>query len=121
MFRKGFVFFIIFTLGGLSSIAQTDSSFNRPPTKSAPQYRRPVFRDSAFLARWQAEKDSIRRVKDSLKAVGDSLSMVWLKRPDPNRPNQFLDSLIEIYSIKDLNFQAWSKRFPKKSRPLRQR
>ncbi|MFD2161185.1 DUF4271 domain-containing protein [Paradesertivirga mongoliensis] len=115
MFRKGFVFFIMFVLAGLGSVAQTDSSFNRLPTRSAPQYRRPVFRDSASLARWQAEKDSIRRVKDSLKAVGDSLSMVWLKRPDPNRPNQFLDSLIEVYSIKDLNFQVWSKRFPKKA------
>jgi hypothetical protein len=53
-------------------------------------------------------------VKDSLKALGDSLSMVWIKAPDPNRPNRFLDSLIKIYTVKDFNFAAWASKLKKK-------
>ena len=93
--------------------AQSDSLASPNPQPSQ-QYRRPVYRDSAYLARWQARKDSLQRMEDSLKAVGDSLSMVWLKPPDPYRPNRFIDSLIEVYSVKDLDFQAWARKFPKK-------
>ncbi|WP_051189382.1 DUF4271 domain-containing protein [Daejeonella oryzae] len=51
---------------------------------------------------------------DSLKNNADSLSMLWIKAPDPNRPNQFLDSLIDLYTVEKFNFQAWAKKFPKK-------
>jgi hypothetical protein len=111
---KVFFFLLIYLIIGLSTSAQTDSIISPGPDRSGAQFRRPVFRDSAALAQWQAKKDSIKHIKDSLKAVGDSLSMVWLKRPDPNRPNQFLDSLVEVYSVKNLDFQAWAKKFPKK-------
>jgi len=78
----------------------------------------PVFRDSAVIARWKIRQDSIKAAKDSLKAIGDSLSMVWLKPPDPDRPNRFLDSLIELYRVKDLNFQAWKNKFPAKTKHI---
>jgi hypothetical protein len=96
------------------AVAQTDS-ISSGPAANLSRYRVPAFRDSASLARWMARRDSIQQVKDSIKAVGDSLQMVWLKPPDPNRPNRFIDSLIELYSVKDLDFQAWSKKFPKKA------
>lgn len=113
MFGKIFVFFIGLLLSSLCVSAQADSV--NGSVSSRAQYRRPVFRDSASLARWQARKDSIQHVKDSLKALGDSLSMVALKRPDPNRPNRFIDSLIERYIVKDLNFEAWSRKFPQQA------
>ncbi|MBC8053372.1 MAG: DUF4271 domain-containing protein [Sphingobacteriaceae bacterium] len=112
MFGKFFVFFIGLLISGLSVSAQSDSTGRAAPASA--KYSRPLFRDSASLANWQAKKDSIKQIKDSLKAVGDSLSMVWLKKPDTNRPNQFVDSLVELYLVKNLDFQAWAKKFPKK-------
>jgi len=114
MFGKTFAFFLGFWIWSAGVSAQTDSSLNSQATEINTQYTRPVFRDSASLARWRIKKDSLQNVKDSLKALGDSLSMVWIKRPDPNRPNQFIDSLVELYSVKNLNFQDWTQRFPKK-------
>lgn len=114
MFGKNFLLFLGFWIWSVAVLAQADSLSPTVPILSESQYRRPVFRDSAYLARLQAKKDSIQQVKDSLKAVGDSLSMLWIKPPDPNRPNQFLDSLIDLYSVKDLNFQQWINKFPKK-------
>ncbi|MXV17579.1 DUF4271 domain-containing protein [Hufsiella ginkgonis] len=73
-----------------------------------------AFRDSASLARWMARRDSVREARDSIKAISDSLSRVWIGRPDPNRPNQFVDSLVELYTVKDLDFQAWARKFPHK-------
>ena len=52
---------------------------------------------------------------DSIKALKDSLSMVWIKAPDPNRPNRFLDSLINLYKVENLDFKAWAAKFPKKN------
>jgi hypothetical protein len=52
---------------------------------------------------------------DSIKAVKDSLSMAWIKAPDPNRPNRFLDSLINLYKVENLDFKAWAAKFPKKN------
>ncbi|HYK75500.1 MAG TPA: DUF4271 domain-containing protein [Daejeonella sp.] len=56
--------------------------------------------------------------KDSLSVVGDSLARMWVKTPDPNRPNQFLDSLIQLYTLKNFDFAAFAKKFPKKSERL---
>jgi Domain of unknown function (DUF4271) len=63
--------------------------------------------DSALVARNKA-------IKDSLKNIGDSLSLIWIKAPDPKRPNKFLDNFIAMYKIKELDFISWTKRFPKK-------
>ena len=52
---------------------------------------------------------------DSTKAIKDSLSMVWIKAPDPNRPNRFRDSLINLYKVENFDFKAWSAKFPKKN------
>ena len=114
MFGKNFLLFLGLLTCSLAVLAQTDTVSGASSILSKPRYNRVAPRDSAYLARFQAKKDSIQHVKDSLKAVGDSLAMVWIKRPDPTRPNQFLDSLIELYSIKNTNFQEWAGKFPKK-------
>ena len=114
MFGKNLLIFWVLLMWSSALLAQSDTVSNAPSVVSEQQYKRSVFRDSAYLARFQARKDSIQHVKDSLKALGDSLSMVWIKPPDPNRPNQFLDSLIKLYSVKDANFQEWAGKFPKK-------
>jgi hypothetical protein len=54
-------------------------------------------------------------VKDSLKALGDSLSKVWIGTPDPNRANQFVDSLIDSYTVKGFHFEGWAIGFKKKT------
>ncbi|WP_207426773.1 DUF4271 domain-containing protein [Pedobacter sp. SYSU D00535] len=115
MSHKWFVLSLLLLLSALSSIAQTDSA--QDATSQPRQiYRRPVYLDSTALALRQARKDSIQRAQDSLKAIGDSLALVWIKRPDPNRPNRFLDSLMEEYQVKNLDFAAWAAKFPKKEK-----
>lgn len=52
---------------------------------------------------------------DSANAIKDSLSTVWIKAPDPNRPNRFLDSLISLYKVENLDFNSWASKFQKKS------
>jgi len=42
------------------------------------------------------------------------LAVVWIKAPDPLRPNRFIDSLIKLYKVENLNFTAWASKFPKK-------
>lgn len=54
-------------------------------------------------------------IKDSLKLVSDSLAWVWIKPPDKNRPNIFLDSLVQVYKVHQLNFKEWGKSFLKKT------
>ena len=103
---------MVLFLSGLGSIAQTDSAYSIPQEQR--RYRRPVFRDSLALARWQAKKDSIQRARDSIRAYQDSISIAKIKAPDPNRPNRFLDSLIAVYTVKNLDFAELSSRFPKK-------
>ncbi|HEY1025953.1 MAG TPA: DUF4271 domain-containing protein [Sphingobacteriaceae bacterium] len=101
-----FLFWLSFTLA-----AQVDSA----DAGSVSQGLRPRYgADRAAADRQQAYIDSVRAVKDSLKAVGDSLSMVWIKAPDPDRPNLFLDSLVRVHTVKGLDFQSWAARFPKK-------
>ena len=99
--------------GILEGKGQTDTAVSRiaEPETAVRQY---TYRDSASLARWKARRDSVRRVQDSIKAIGDSLSMVYIVKPDPHRPNRFLDSLIKVHLVTKLNFQEWASRFPKK-------
>ncbi|MHB1176723.1 MAG: DUF4271 domain-containing protein [Daejeonella sp.] len=87
-----------------SARAQVDTL---PVIKPAPSsfYRRPL--DSAALVRRQAFRDSVKHVQDSL-------AVVWIKAPDPLRPNRFVDSLIKLYTVDNLDFTAWAARFPKK-------
>ncbi len=97
---------IIFVLLMLSSPAwaQVDTTSIVTP---APRVYRPVYRDSAYLARRQF-------IRDSIRSVQDSLAVVWIKAPDPLRPNRFIDSLIKLYKVENLNFTAWASRFPRK-------
>jgi len=111
MFRVVFFLYIILQ-SALPVYSQQDSLGH--PVEETVQHPRPVYRDTAAVLRWKARNDSIKAVQDSLKAIGDSLSMVWLKPPDPNRPNRFLDSLVELYRVKDLDFAAWAAKFPPK-------
>lgn len=90
--------------------AQIDSAAVTKPQVSG--FRRPAWgQDSASVARRLAYYAR----KDSIKHVQDSLAVVWIKMPDKNRPNQFLDSLITLYKVENLNFAAWAAKFPKKS------
>lgn len=41
--------------------------------------------------------------------------MVWIKAPNPERPNRFLDSLISLYKVENLDFRSWAGKFQKKS------
>lgn len=63
--------------------------------------------DSASRAQRQAYRDSVRTLRDSL-------SIAWIKTPDPNRPNKFQDSLINLYTVKNLDFAAWASQFKKR-------
>ena len=65
------------------------------------------YTDSASLIRQKAYRDSVQ-------AIRDSLSMAWIKKPDPGRPNPFLDSLISLYKVEKFDFAAWAAKFKKK-------
>lgn len=114
MFTKvfGLLGFLMFL--NLLAFGQVDSTAQKsvPANPIIKQYTYRL--DSATLARRQAYRDSVKAVRDSLKAVGDSLSMVWIKAPDPKRPNRFLDSIIEKYTVRDFDFAAWTRHFQKK-------
>jgi hypothetical protein len=36
---------------------------------------------------------------------------MYIKYPDPNRKNRFIDSLMQLYQVKNLDFIAWAKQF----------
>ncbi|SKB64876.1 DUF4271 domain-containing protein [Daejeonella lutea] len=97
------VLLVLFLLNS-TAWAQNDttSTFIRTP-----RVYRPVYRDSAFLARRQF-------IRDSIKNVQDSLAIVWIKKPDVNRPNRFIDSLIKLYKVENLDFSGWAAKFPRK-------
>ncbi|WP_276359112.1 DUF4271 domain-containing protein [Daejeonella sp. H1SJ63] len=87
------------------AFGQVDSSLTdagKPGFKQAYSYT-----DSASFVRWKAYKDSVQ-------AVRDSLSTAWIKAPDPQRPNRFLDSLINLYKVEKLDFVSWAAKFKKK-------
>ncbi len=100
------IILVLFLLNS-SAWAQGDTTLTTITKSPAPRIYRPVYRDSAFLARRQF-------LRDSIKNVQDSLTIVWIKAPDPSRPNRFIDSLIKLYKVENLNFTAWAARFPKK-------
>ncbi len=51
---------------------------------------------------------------DSLQRIADSLAILYVRLPDPNRPNRFVDSLIKRYELKNLDFMAWAAKFSRK-------
>ena len=72
--------------------------------------------DSVVQARVPKLADSVGRVQnvansDSLKRVSDSLAVMYIKYPDPNRKNRFIDSLMQLYQVKNFDFIAWAKQF----------
>ena len=64
----------------------------------------------------RAERIEKQRIADSIKHVQDSLKMVWVKPPDPNRPNIFLDSLKNLYTVKNGDFFTWNEQFEKSNK-----
>jgi len=98
-------FLLILLLSQLAVRAQSD-------TLNANQRPAPAFRRAAIDS---AELRSAQLRLDSLKQIGDSLSTAWIKAPDPNRPNRFVDSLINLYKVENFDFAAWAKKFPQKS------
>ena len=72
--------------------------------------------DSVVQARVPKLADSVGRVQnvansDSLNRVSDSLAEMYIKYPDPTRKNRFIDSLMQLYQVKNLDFIAWAKQF----------
>ncbi|WP_423146944.1 DUF4271 domain-containing protein [Rubrolithibacter danxiaensis] len=100
----------------IQASAQTDTS----ASVSRNTFKRYYSSDSAALALYKQKQDSIKAVQDSLKAIADSVSMVWIKRPDPNRPNQFVDSLVQLHTVKNWDFKSWAKKFPLKPNRLKE-
>ena len=73
-------------------------------TDSVVQARVPKLADSVGLVQNVANSDSLKR-------VSDSLAVMYIKYPDPNRKNRFIDSLMQLYQVKNLDFIAWAKQF----------
>jgi len=97
----------LFILSIFSSFifGQTDSSkINSDISVYQKVYGQP---DSTGRAQRKAYRDSIRSIRDSL-------AIAWIKTPDPNRPNKFQDSLINLYTVKNLDFAAWASQFKKR-------
>ncbi|MES2875674.1 MAG: DUF4271 domain-containing protein [Bacteroidota bacterium] len=97
------IILVLFLLNS-TAWAQADTTIQSVPE---PRIYRPVYRDSAYLARRQF-------IRDSIKHVQDSLALLWVKAPDPLRPNRFIDSLLRLYKVENLDFAAWASKFPKK-------
>ncbi len=105
MIQRVLVLILISFLAIPSVFGQLDSNKKFVEEPSLAQSNRRL--DSASLAKRQEYRDSI-------KIIQDSLSIAWIKKPDPNRPNPFLDSLINLYKVENLDFKAWVAKFPQK-------
>ncbi|WP_257666510.1 DUF4271 domain-containing protein [Parapedobacter tibetensis] len=55
----------------------------------------------------QAQIAEKKRAADSIKQVQDSLTMQYIGLPDPNRPNQFADSLRKLLVVENGDFMGW--------------
>ena len=74
--------------------------------------------DAPSVSNQVNSSDSLTKVnqdfeRDSLKRIADSLTYFWIKTPDPNRKNQFRDSLMKYYQVYNLDFESWAKKFIK--------
>ena len=101
------IFWLALIFAGIQtlSIAQTSGYINPDSLLSVPSHFGP---DSLAIIKTQ-------HYSDSLKLAGDSLAMLWIKAPDPNRSNKFLDSLMDLYTVDNFDFAAWAKKFPKQN------
>ncbi len=116
MIRKVVLLFIGLLFSG-NTFANADSTHNNVVN---PKFvKRYSSTDSAWFAKVKARKDSVKAAEDSVKALTDSLHFVWIKVPVYNRPNRFIDSLIDLYQVRKLDFQAWAKKFPSKKSPYK--
>jgi hypothetical protein len=106
MIKRFFGLILIVFLINPFVFAQGDSSRSNFRKLNVPEYNRPL--DSVTVAQRQ-------NFTDSVNAFKDSLSTVWIKAPDPGRPNRFLDSLISLYKVDNLDFHSWAGKFQKKS------
>ncbi|RYY34165.1 MAG: DUF4271 domain-containing protein [Sphingobacteriaceae bacterium] len=75
-------------------LAQTDSGIVEPPVADTVVYRR-----SYSVLDSVAQAAAIEQ-----KQVSDSLAMVFIKLPDPSRPNKFVEQLIDQYFYKGYGF-----------------
>src|SRR5690606_19716652 len=98
-----YLFLCFFLLFSCSLLAQTDST-EVPARKPLTYWQR---LDSIRVAKALEEK----RYADSVRRIQDSLQMQWVGKPDPDRPNLFLDSLKQVVTVKDGDFFAWQKQF----------
>src|SRR5690554_3808778 len=58
----------------------------------------------------EREMEEMRK-QDSIVQAQDSLQMLWIKSPSPDRPNQFIDSLKVVYTVKNGDILAWGNQF----------
>ena len=108
MIKRFIGLFIFLLFLQFAAKAQSDTLNSQSGTiLPDPAYRKKAI-DSAEIRFNQIRQDSIRE-------IADSLSMLWIKAPDPNRPNRFVDSLVNLYKVVNFDFAAWAKKFPKKS------
>src|SRR5690554_862954 len=103
MIKYLFLFFFCFL--SLSIYAQSNDDQNEIKPIRPLTYRERL--DSIRVANTLEKK----RVYDSVKHVQDSLQMQWVKMPDANRPNLFLDSLKDLYTVKNGDFFTWHNQF----------
>ncbi|MFC3198468.1 DUF4271 domain-containing protein [Parapedobacter deserti] len=71
-----------------------------PAQQQAPETR-------PYDANGQARLAENKRAADSIRQIQDSLSMQYISLPDPNRPNQFADSLRELLVVEKGDFMRW--------------
>ncbi len=88
-------FFLFFTFPAFSQISP---ALPRQPVMTMQQS------DSVKLIKRIAEK----RALDSVKRLQDSLQFLWVKHPDPQRTNLFLDSLRDVLLIKKADAVRWA-------------
>ena len=106
MIKRFFGLILILFLINPLVFAQVDSSRSNSGQLNFRESKRLL--DSVAFVKKQNYRDSINSIKDSL-------SIVWIKAPDPDRPNRFLDSLVSLYKVENLDFSSWAAKFQKKS------
>lgn len=100
-----YLFLFFFCFLSLGTYAQGNINQNEIKAVKPLTYRERL--DSIRLANALEKK----RIYDSVKHVQDSLQMQWVKMPDANRPNLFLDSLKDLYTVKNGDFFTWHNQF----------
>src|SRR5690606_4470721 len=100
-----YLFSFIFCLVSLCAFSQNDS------TQVEVQTRKPLTYWQRLDSIKTAKNIEKKRIADSIKFVQDSLQMQWVKLPTPDRPNLFLDSLKDLYTVKNGDFFSWNDQF----------